>query len=80
MPTLDAVTVRVSGAASAAVSPARLTFTPADWMQPQALTVTKGGDGAAVRFTIEKLALDATVRLDELGGAGGTKLPFRTIP
>ena len=79
MPTLAPVTVSVSGGASGgAVSPARLTFTPADWMRPQTPTVT--GDAPAVRFVIEDLGLDATVKPGDLDPLGGVRLPFRSMP
>ena len=80
MPTLAPVTVTVSGGAPGiTVSPARLTFTPADWMRPQVLTVA-GGDAPAVRFAIADLGLNATVKLSALDPLGGVRLPFRTIP
>jgi hypothetical protein len=59
--------------------PVVLTFTPADWARPQALTVT-GGDAPAVRFAIADLGLDATVKLGDLDPLEGVRLPFRTIP
>jgi len=81
MPTPDPMTVAVSGGAEGVtVSPARLTFTPANWSRPQVLTVAGGGDAPAVRFAIENLGLDATAKLGDLDPLGGVRLQFRTIP
>lgn len=57
MPAPEPVTVSVTAqGAGAKASPARVTFTPRDWMNPQTVSVV-GGPGGAVR--LEAAALDA---------------------
>jgi len=81
MPALAPVTVTVSGGGPGiAVSPARLTFTPEDWMRPQTLTVTGGGEAPTVRFAVKDLGLDATAEPGRLDPLHGMTFGFRSMP
>jgi len=79
MPPLEPVRIEFGAhAAAGTVRPARLTFTPENWFNPQTLAFPKAN--RLVRCRIEQYDFEESVKLEAVDQERGVKRWFRTVP